>query len=79
MFVYYDVMPRAITIEEREKIIKHKQNNKNEADIARWLFINKSTVTKLWAHYKKTGNLQSVYLAFRPSLNEAVSHLVKCI
>jgi transposase len=61
MFVYYDVMPRAITIEEREKIIKHKQNNEKEADIARWLFISKSTVTKLWAHYKKTGNLQTNY------------------
>ena len=61
MFVYYVVMPRAITIEEREKIIKHKQNNENEADIARWLFINKSTVTKLWAHYKKTGTLQTNY------------------
>jgi transposase len=61
MFVYCVVMPRAITIEEREKIIKHKQNNKNEADIARWLFINKSTVTKLWAHYKKTGALQTNY------------------
>jgi len=34
MFVYCVVMPRAITLEEREKIIKHKQNNENETDIA---------------------------------------------
>ncbi|MCL2258088.1 MAG: IS630 transposase-related protein [Candidatus Bathyarchaeota archaeon] len=54
-------MPRAITLEEREKIIKHKQNNENETDIARWLFISQSTVTKLWAHYRKTGNLQTNY------------------
>jgi transposase len=49
-------MPKPITIEEREKIIKHKQNNENEADIARWLFISESSVTKLWALYKKTGS-----------------------
>jgi transposase len=64
-------MPRAITIEEREKIIKHKQNNENETDIARWLFISKSTVTKLWAHYRKTGNLQTNYTncGRKPKLN----------
>ena len=61
MLLYYSVMPRAITLEEREKIIKHKQNNENETDIARWLFINQSTVTKLWAKYKKTGTLQTNY------------------
>jgi transposase len=55
MLVYCVVMPKPITIEEREKIIKHKQNNENEADIARWLFISESSVTKLWALYKKTG------------------------
>jgi transposase len=48
-------MPRPITVEEREKIIKHKQNNENEADIARWLFVSESSVTKLWALYRKTG------------------------
>ncbi|MCL2477760.1 IS630 transposase-related protein [Candidatus Bathycorpusculum sp.] len=47
-------MPRPITNEEREKIIKHKQNNENEADIARWLFVSESSVTKLWALYRKT-------------------------
>jgi len=49
-------MPKPITNEEREKIIKHKQNNENEADIARWLFVSESSVTKLWARYRKTGS-----------------------
>jgi hypothetical protein len=40
-------MPQSITVEEREKIIKHKQNNENEADIARWLFISENSATKL--------------------------------
>jgi len=31
----YVVMPKAITVEEREKIINHKQNNEKEVDIAR--------------------------------------------
>jgi len=40
-------MPKPITNKEREKIIKHKQNNENESDIARWLFVSESSVTKL--------------------------------
>jgi hypothetical protein len=32
---FYVVMPKPITVEEREKIIKHIQNNKNKSDIAR--------------------------------------------
>jgi len=43
----YVVMPKPITNKEREKIIKHKQNNENESDIARWLFVSESSVTKL--------------------------------
>ena len=72
MFVYCVVMPRAITIEEREKIIKHKLNNENEGDIARWLFVSQSTVTKLWAKYKKTGTLQTNYpnCGRKPKINE---------
>ena len=49
-------MPKPITNKEREKIIKHKQNNENESDIARWLFVSESSVTKLWARYRKTGS-----------------------
>ena len=56
MLVVYVVMPKPITVEEREKIIKHKQNNEKEADIARWLFVSESSVTKLWAQYRKTGS-----------------------
>jgi transposase len=65
-------MPRAITVEEREKIIKHKLNNENEVDIARWLFVSPSTVTKLWANYRKTGTLQTNYTncGRNPKINE---------
>ena len=62
MLFYHSVMPKPITNEEREKIIKHKQNNENEADIARWLFVSKSSVTKLWAQYRKTGSYLSNYV-----------------
>jgi len=54
-------MPKAITAEMREKIIRHKLNNKHENDIAYWLFISPSTVTKIWARYKKTSSLQNSY------------------
>jgi transposase len=68
MLFYHSVMPKPITNEEREKIIKHKQNNENEADIARWLFISESSVTKLWAQYRKTGSYLPNYVnCGRPS------------
>jgi transposase len=47
-------MPKPIPNEEREKIIKHKLNGEKEADIARWLFISKSTVSSIWGKYQKT-------------------------
>jgi transposase len=47
-------MPKPIPNEEREKIIKHKLNGEKEADMARWLFISKSTVSSIWGKYQKT-------------------------
>ncbi|MCL2173223.1 MAG: IS630 transposase-related protein [Candidatus Bathyarchaeota archaeon] len=52
------VLPNPTSNEIREKIIQHKQNNINETDIAKWLIISQSTVTKIWALYKKTGTTQ---------------------
>lgn len=52
------ILSQATSKEIREKIIQHKQNNENEKDIAKWLLISQSTVTKIWALYKKTGSVQ---------------------
>lgn len=49
-------MAEAITNEIREKIIAHKQNSVKEDDIAKWLIISKSSVTKIWRLYQKTGS-----------------------
>ena len=54
-------MPKAITKEDREKIIKHKQNNKKEQEIADWLLISKSSVTKIWSLFQKTGSVENKY------------------
>jgi len=54
-------MPKPITNEEREKIIKHKQNGEKEADIARWLFISKVAVSAIWGEYQKTKNYKLKY------------------
>jgi transposase len=45
-----------VSNEIREKIIIHKENGRKEAEIAKWLIISKSTVTKVWARYRKTGS-----------------------
>ena len=54
-------MPKPISNEVREKIIKHKQNGEREKDIARWLFISKATVTAIWGEFKRTNNYKLKY------------------
>jgi transposase len=39
------------------KIIKHKNNGETEENIAKWLFISKSSVTKIWGKFQNTGNI----------------------
>jgi transposase len=50
-------MAKPVSNEIREKIVQHKQNKVKEDDIAKWLIISKSTVTKVWALYRKTGSV----------------------
>jgi len=40
----------------RRAIVIHKKNNVQEEDIAKWLIISHSTVTKVWALYRQTGS-----------------------
>lgn len=48
-------MPNPVSNEIREKIIIHKQNKVKEDDISKWLIISKSTVTRVWALFRGTG------------------------
>lgn len=48
---------KPISNETRMKIIHHKNNGETEANIAKWLFISKSSVTKIWSRFQKTGNI----------------------
>ena len=43
--------------ELRAKIVQHKQNGEKETDIAKWLLINKSTVTKIWRVYREENRI----------------------
>jgi transposase len=52
------VLPNPVSNEIREKMIQHKQNYVNEADMAKWFIISQSTVTKIWALHKQTGTIQ---------------------
>ena len=51
-------MPMPISNDIRDKIIKHKQNNETQPNIAKWLMVSESTVTKVWARYKKSGSFE---------------------
>jgi transposase len=79
VLVVYVVMPKPITIEKREKIIKHKQNNEKEVDIAHLLFVSESSVTKLWALYRKTGSWTPKYenCGRKPTLNDTQTTQIK--
>jgi len=47
---------KAVSNEDRGKIIKHKINGETEINISKWLFISPSSVTKIWALFCKTGS-----------------------
>jgi len=52
-------MPAPLSNELRKKIILHKENGEKESDIAKWLLINKSTVTKIWRQYREEKTLET--------------------
>jgi transposase len=47
-------MPKPISNEERDKVVKHKKNGETNANIAKWLFISESAVAKIWGAYQNT-------------------------
>src|SRR5215469_17049322 len=58
MVMWFLYCPILLQMKSEKKIIQHKQNNVNETDIAKWLIISQSTVTKIWALHKQTGSIQ---------------------
>jgi transposase len=49
-------MAEPISNEIREKIVIHKLNKVKQSDIAKWLIISESSVTKVWRLYRQTGS-----------------------
>jgi transposase len=49
-------MAEPISNEIRKKIVIHKLNKVKQADIAKWLIISESSVTKVWRLYRQTGS-----------------------
>ncbi|MCL2022821.1 MAG: hypothetical protein FWG82_00430 [Oscillospiraceae bacterium] len=52
-------MPKPLSPEKREEIIFHKKNKETEDEIAKWLRISKSAVTKTWKNYKDATSFES--------------------
>jgi transposase len=52
-------MPAPISNEIRKKIITHKENGEKESEIAKWLLINKSTVTKIWKQFREEDTIEN--------------------
>ena len=52
-------MPAPLSAEMRGKIIAHKRNKKKESDIAKWLSVSESTVTKTWYQYRDSDSFES--------------------
>ena len=48
---------KPISLEDRERILKHKANGENEQNIAKWLMIGVSTVYQILALHRKTGSV----------------------
>ena len=63
---------KAVSNSDRMKIIKHKNNGETEENIAKWLFISKSSVTKIWGKFHKTGKIfPEPRLGRKPKVSEA--------
>ena len=52
-------MPNSLSNDLRKRIIEAKLRGDTEDKIAREKEVNKSTITKLWALYRKTGNYEA--------------------
>ncbi len=48
--------------EKRADIIKHLEAGMKVLDICKWLFVNESTVRRLWRRYKTTGSYKPLPL-----------------
>lgn len=48
-------MPRPISNEKREAIIKYMKEGKSKTEIAKWLSIDYKTVMRVWKTYQETG------------------------
>jgi len=42
----------------REAIVAHKMNGEKETEIAKWLCISKSSVTKTWALFRQQDSVE---------------------
>jgi transposase len=51
-------LPKPISNDKREAIVKHKQAGESEANISKWLIIHPSTVHRVWKKYKETGSYE---------------------
>lgn len=51
-------MPRAISNEKRAAIIKHKQENESNEDIAKQLFVCVRTVKRIWNKFIEIGSYE---------------------
>lgn len=63
---------KAVPNNDRMKIIKHKNNGETEENIAKWLFISKSSVTKIWGKFQRSGEIFPEHRTGRkPKVTEA--------
>ena len=47
-----------ITNRERETIVIHKRNGERNENIAKWMRVSISSITRIWHLYKTTGNYE---------------------
>jgi transposase len=53
-------MPAPLSKETRQKIVHHKENGEKESDIAKWLCVSESAVTKIWKLYKTKNTVKTM-------------------
>ena len=53
-------MPRPISNDKREAVVKHIQAGESKKDVAKWLFITLRTVDRIMKRYNETGSYEAL-------------------
>jgi transposase len=53
-------MAKALSADVRAKIVRHKQNGENNANISKWLLVCERSIERVWKRFSETGSFDAL-------------------